>query len=534
MNMKVINFPDPETNPNHGSWTWDGEKWVSNGSSGGGSSGGGIGEAPTDGTQYGRYNAGWTPIVAGGAGNDPRIADQDITKWDASFNWGPHADAGYLTSFTESDPTVPSHVKSITTADIDNWNAGTGGGDLPEMTSDATKNTLVLRDENANAKFNLITSKNFTMNQPTISSNTADTWFLSGGEQSTHGVKKNDAAGMRSSLNVYSKTEIDAMTIGGGGDGAVTSVNEQTGAVVLTAADVGAQVTGDYAASSHTHSEYQAKGDYAASGHVHSEYQVKGDYAASGHTHDYADSDHTHSEYQAKGDYASSSHNHSGVYEPVIGAKKTAFNVNFGTASGDAARGNHTHNYASSSHNHSGVYEPVITTKKSAFNVNFGTGNGDAARGNHTHNYAAASHTHDYAASNHNHSGVYATASHTHSGYAASNHTHSGYLSSTGLTNSNGTLYGTDFVASSDERLKENVTTVPIGLVDSIKGKEWEWKESGEKGSGVIAQELEQVLPHLVRTDDEGMKSVAYNGLIAYLIEEIKDCRERISVLEAK
>ena len=88
--------------------------------------------------------------------------------------------------------------------------------DLPEMTSEATGDTLVLRDGNGNAKFNLITAKNFTMNQPTISNNTADTWFLSGGETSNHGVKKNDAAGMRSSLDVYSKAESDALGGGGG------------------------------------------------------------------------------------------------------------------------------------------------------------------------------------------------------------------------------------------------------------------------------------------------------------------------------
>jgi hypothetical protein len=72
-----------------------------------------------------------------------------------------------------------------------------------------------------------------------------------------------------------------------------------------------------------------------------------------------------------------------------------------------------------------------------------------------------------------------------------------------------------DFVASSDERLKDNITTAPVGLIDSLKGREWDWKESGEKGSGVVAQELEEVLPHLVHTDDEGMKSVAYNGMVA-------------------
>ena len=95
-------------------------------------------------------------------------------------------------------------------------------------------------------------------------------------------------------------------------------------------------------------------------------------------------------------------------------------------------------------------------------------------------------------------------------------------------------ITATDFIATSDERAKDNITTAPVGLIDSLKGREWEWKESGEKGSGVVAQELEQVLPHLVHEDDDGMKSVSYMGLCAYLIEELKDCRERLAVLEAK
>ena len=48
----------------------------------------------------------------------------------------------------------------------------------------------------------------------------------------------------------------------------------------------------------------------------------------------------------------------------------------------------------------------------------------------------------------------------------------------------------------------------------------------------MVAQELEQVLPHLVHTDDEGMKSVAYNGLIAYLIEEVKALRAEVEALK--
>ena len=44
------------------------------------------------------------------------------SDWDAAYSWGNHNSAGYLTSFTETDPTVPSHVKAITTTNISNWN----------------------------------------------------------------------------------------------------------------------------------------------------------------------------------------------------------------------------------------------------------------------------------------------------------------------------------------------------------------------------------------------------------------------------
>ena len=56
------------------------------------------------------------------------ITTTKISNWDTAFGWGNHASAGYLTSFTEADPTVPSHVKSITTTNISNWNAAFGWG----------------------------------------------------------------------------------------------------------------------------------------------------------------------------------------------------------------------------------------------------------------------------------------------------------------------------------------------------------------------------------------------------------------------
>ena len=68
------------------------------------------------------------PSGGGGGGNDARISDTQITNWDTAYGWGDHSTAGYLTEFTEADPTVPQHVKDITEAQITAWDSGTGGG----------------------------------------------------------------------------------------------------------------------------------------------------------------------------------------------------------------------------------------------------------------------------------------------------------------------------------------------------------------------------------------------------------------------
>lgn len=56
------------------------------------------------------------------------IENTDISNWDTAFGWGNHAEAGYLTGFTESDPTVGAHIKSITETEKGNWNSAFGWG----------------------------------------------------------------------------------------------------------------------------------------------------------------------------------------------------------------------------------------------------------------------------------------------------------------------------------------------------------------------------------------------------------------------
>jgi alpha-tubulin suppressor-like RCC1 family protein len=93
---------------------------------------------------------------------------------------------------------------------------------------------------------------------------------------------------------------------------------------------------------------------------------------------------------------------------------------------------------------------------------------------------------------------------------------------------------GGNITALSDRTLKSNITTISDALnkVVSLRGVEFDWIESGGHGIGVIAQEVEEVIPEVVLTH-MGLKSVAYGNLIAVLIEAIKDQDKRIKLLEA-
>jgi len=103
---------------------------------------------------------------------------------------------------------------------------------------------------------------------------------------------------------------------------------------------------------------------------------------------------------------------------------------------------------------------------------------------------------------------------------------------STGNINSSGIVTATDFDALSDQNYKENVTTVNNALlkVEQLRGVKFDWKESGLPSYGVIAQELEQVLPELVHGNDP--KTVNYNGIIGVLIEAIKELKAEVEELK--
>ena len=109
------------------------------------------------------------------------------------------------------------------------------------------------------------------------------------------------------------------------------------------------------------------------------------------------------------------------------------------------------------------------------------------------------------------------------------------YVSSTKLTYnpSTGGLTATLFTSSSDRRLKENIEIIsdPLVKIKQINGITFNYKDNKHQGAGVIAQDVEKVLPQLVSSDQDGFKSVLYDGLIGLLIEAIKDQQKQIDIL---
>ena len=103
-------------------------------------------------------------------------------------------------------------------------------------------------------------------------------------------------------------------------------------------------------------------------------------------------------------------------------------------------------------------------------------------------------------------------------------------VSSTKLTfnPSTGTLAATELNSLSDVNKKENIVSITNGLeiINKLNGVEFDWKENGNHSSGVIAQELEKVLPFLV-TEIEGTKTVNYLGIIGYLINAVQELSKK-------
>jgi len=97
--------------------------------------------------------------------------------------------------------------------------------------------------------------------------------------------------------------------------------------------------------------------------------------------------------------------------------------------------------------------------------------------------------------------------------------------------------------STSDKNLKQNIVNIDSALdkVSKINGVYYDWTEEAleknkhlkdEKEVGVIAQDVEKVLPEIVATRDDGTKAVKYERLCALLIESVKELKQEIELLK--
>jgi len=104
------------------------------------------------------------------------------------------------------------------------------------------------------------------------------------------------------------------------------------------------------------------------------------------------------------------------------------------------------------------------------------------------------------------------------------------------LTVASSITAGGDITAFSDARVKENIETIDNALnkVTQLRGVEYNRIGAEERSIGVIAQEVQEVLPEVVREGQDGMLSVAYGNITGVLIEAIKEQQKQIEELKAQ
>ena len=101
---------------------------------------------------------------------------------------------------------------------------------------------------------------------------------------------------------------------------------------------------------------------------------------------------------------------------------------------------------------------------------------------------------------------------------------------------STGNLSATSFTSLSDVNKKKNITKIDnaLEITQQLEGVRFDWKDTHKSSLGLIAQEVEKVLPELVETSDDGTKSVSYGNIIGVLIEAIKEQQKQIDTLKRR
>jgi len=124
-------------------------------------------------------------------------------------------------------------------------------------------------------------------------------------------------------------------------------------------------------------------------------------------------------------------------------------------------------------------------------------------------------------------------------GSSATSGTLTAYISNTNVVSYNastGALTAVSHVSSSDERLKQDIETIADALtkVETMRGVTY--LRNGIREIGVVAQEVERVVPEVVHTEDGeyGYKSVSYGNMVGLLIEAVKELSAEVKALKAQ
>ena len=114
------------------------------------------------------------------------------------------------------------------------------------------------------------------------------------------------------------------------------------------------------------------------------------------------------------------------------------------------------------------------------------------------------------------------------------NNTFNGTCTFNGATTTLKAVVADTFTQASDARLKQNIQTLnnAVGIVLSLRGVSY--SRDGKEEIGLIAQEVEPILPQVVTTTENGMKGISYSNMVGLLVEAIKEQQKTIDELNAR
>jgi hypothetical protein len=98
-----------------------------------------------------------------------------------------------------------------------------------------------------------------------------------------------------------------------------------------------------------------------------------------------------------------------------------------------------------------------------------------------------------------------------------------------------GILNATDFNSFSDRILKDNIIPLEdsVNIINQLIPVSFNWKESGKKSLGFIAQDIEKILPYIVETNNN-IKSVSYVQIVALLVDVVKSQGIELAAIKEK